>query len=36
MLRFNKACTRFENRASEEYEFNEWDGFQDDSAGGGG
>jgi replicative DNA helicase len=36
MLRFNKACTRFENRAPEEYEFNEWDGFQDDSAGGGG
>jgi replicative DNA helicase len=28
-LRFNKACTRFENRASEEYEFNEFDGFQD-------
>lgn len=28
-LRFNKACTRFENLASEEYEFNELDGFQD-------
>jgi replicative DNA helicase len=28
-LRFNKACTRFENRASDEYEFNELDGFQD-------
>lgn len=30
-LRFNKACTRFENRASDEYEFNEMDGFQDGS-----
>jgi replicative DNA helicase len=30
-LRFNKACTRFENRASDEYEFNELDGFQDGS-----
>jgi replicative DNA helicase len=29
MLHFNKACTRFENRASDEYEFNDWDGFQD-------
>src|SRR6187431_1734544 len=28
-LRFNKACTRFENRASDEYEFNDLDGFQD-------
>jgi replicative DNA helicase len=28
-LRFNKACTRFENRASDEYEFNDMDGFQD-------
>ncbi|HWO14614.1 MAG TPA: replicative DNA helicase [Polyangiaceae bacterium] len=32
-LRFNKACTRFENRAADQYEFNEWDGFQDDAAG---
>jgi replicative DNA helicase len=31
MLHFNKACTRFENRASEEYDFNEMDGFQDGS-----
>jgi replicative DNA helicase len=31
MLHFNKACTRFENRASEEYAFNELDGFQDGS-----
>ena len=31
MLHFNKACTRFENRASDEYEFNELDGFQDGS-----
>jgi replicative DNA helicase len=30
-LRFNKACTRFENRASDEYEFNDLDGFQDGS-----
>jgi replicative DNA helicase len=30
-LRFNKACTRFENRASDEYEFNDMDGFQDGS-----
>jgi replicative DNA helicase len=30
-LRFNKACTRFENRASDDYEFNELDGFQDGS-----
>jgi len=29
VLRFNKACTRFENLASEEYEFNDFDGFQD-------
>jgi replicative DNA helicase len=29
-LRFNKACTRFENRASDEYEFDDWDGFQDE------
>jgi replicative DNA helicase len=29
MLHFNKACTRFENRAADEYEFNELDGFQD-------
>jgi replicative DNA helicase len=31
MLRFNKACTRFENRAADEYEFNDWDGFQDEA-----
>jgi replicative DNA helicase len=31
MLHFNKACTRFENRAADEYEFNELDGFQDGS-----
>ena len=30
LLRFNKACTRFENRAPDEYEFNDWDGFQDE------
>lgn len=30
-LRFNKACTRFENRAPDEYEFNDWDGFQDEA-----
>lgn len=27
-LHFNKACTRFENRASDEYEFDDWDAFQ--------
>jgi replicative DNA helicase len=31
-LRFNKACTRFENRAPDEYEFDDWDSFQDPSA----
>ena len=30
-LRFNKACTRFENRAADEYEFNDLDGFQEGS-----
>ena len=30
-LRFNKACTRFENLAADEYEFNDWDGFQDEA-----
>jgi len=34
MLHFNKACTRFENRAADEYEFNELDGFQDGGGGG--
>jgi replicative DNA helicase len=29
-LRFNKACTRFENIAPDVYEFNDWDGFQDE------
>ncbi len=28
-LHFNKACTRFENRAPDEYEFDDFDGFQD-------
>ncbi len=32
MLRFDKACTRFENRASDEYEFDDWDGFQSPEA----
>jgi replicative DNA helicase len=27
-LHYNKACTRFENRAPDEYEFDDWDGFQ--------
>jgi replicative DNA helicase len=28
-LHFNKACTRFENRAQETYEFDDYDGFSD-------
>lgn len=27
-VHFNKACTRFENRAPDEYEFDDWDAFQ--------
>ncbi len=30
LLRFNKACTRFENRAPDDYDFNDFDSFQDD------
>jgi replicative DNA helicase len=28
-LHFNKACTRFENRARDTYEFDDYDGFSD-------